>query len=321
MSNCIKLDSRKLRVTWVFCRSNSMERWWILEKAPIPKTWLCQVADSSHKIPRVKVTYCPNGFTRFVHIIYCNFLALRGKVDCDSAQCDTAGSKFSTTACNLSSLESPILVNAPTTVTNLLCDPLAVSWSCHIQDMQRESITGCVSGIQDLAGRVTVLGSSSLPSPCHSDHSSTTSGITSLVNGDVEGLETVFSSDVFLWDFPELSCILSWAALFVRSSQCESKSVKLWQFEKESGHQWFYRILECSIQSGMLLKLGQQQLVALEMSFFFVMFTVLAHSCCAWMCSGKWSRRVLVLFCFWLLVWCKSGHSNQIGVDHIWSQN
>lgn len=124
---------------------------------------------------------------------------------------DTAseGSKFSTTACNLSSLESPILVNAPTTVTNLLCDPLAVSWSCHIQDMQRESITGCVSGIQDLAGRVTVLGSSSLPSPCHSDHSSTTSGITSLVNGDVEGLETVFSSDVFLWDFPELSCILS----------------------------------------------------------------------------------------------------------------
>lgn len=54
-----------------------------------------------------------------------------------------------------------------------------------------------------------VFGLSSLFSLCYSDYSSIISGIISLVNGDVEGFEIVFSFDVFLWDFLELSCILS----------------------------------------------------------------------------------------------------------------
>lgn len=96
--------------------------------------------------------------------------------------------------CTIQTLQMPCMVDTPQMFTNLLCDQQETSTRSHCQESPSSN---------------THVPTSCEMEPWSPSPSGSSCSNTSLVNGDVSGLEKVLNSDVFLWDFSELGSIMS----------------------------------------------------------------------------------------------------------------
>lgn len=107
---------------------------------------------------------------------------------------ESAGTATGGANSSIPNLQYPCMADAPHMLTALLCNQKGTSSRSHCQETPSTNTnvpTSCE--IEPWS-----------PSPSGSSCSNT-----SLVNGDVAGLEKVLNSDVFLWDFSELGSIMS----------------------------------------------------------------------------------------------------------------
>lgn len=109
-------------------------------------------------------------------------------------ECGSPGTATGGANSSIPNLQYPCMADAPHMLTALLCNQKGTSSRSHCQETPSTNTnvpTSCE--IEPWS-----------PSPSGSSCSNT-----SLVNGDVAGLEKVLNSDVFLWDFSELGSIMS----------------------------------------------------------------------------------------------------------------
>lgn len=108
--------------------------------------------------------------------------------------CELAGTTLAGANCNIPNVQLPFLADTPHMLPDILCDQQETSSRSHCQESPSNN---------------THVPTSCDMEPWSPSPSGSSCSNTSLVNGDVAGLEKVLNSDVFLWDFSELGSIMS----------------------------------------------------------------------------------------------------------------